>query len=187
VSAAVHTVRLADVAAQPWRNGGGTTRELLAWPPAADWVVRVSVARIDRSGPFSAFPGVERWFVVLDGAGVELSWEGHVAQVSPASTPLRFDGAAPPGCRLLGGATEDLNLMLRGCRGALEPAGPGAPWSQPARWRGVFTTTACTLHAGSRHDLAAGTLAWSDTADHAAWQLEGTAAPLRAWWLHART
>ena len=25
-------VRLADLAPQPWKNGGGTTRELLAWP-----------------------------------------------------------------------------------------------------------------------------------------------------------
>ena len=47
-----------DVAPTPWRNGGGRTRELLAWPHVADWKVRVSIADIDRDGPFSAFPGV---------------------------------------------------------------------------------------------------------------------------------
>ena len=57
---------------QPWRNGGGVTRELLAWPDGGDWRVRVSVADIDADGPFSAFPGVERWFAVLEGAGVAL-------------------------------------------------------------------------------------------------------------------
>ena len=51
-----------------WRNGGGRTRELLAWPDAADWKVRVSVADVESDGPFSAFPGVQRWFAVLEGA-----------------------------------------------------------------------------------------------------------------------
>ena len=39
-------VQLADVAPQPWKNGGGTTRELLAWPDAASWRVRLSVAEV---------------------------------------------------------------------------------------------------------------------------------------------
>ena len=51
-----HTVALADVPAQAWRNGGGTMRELLAWPDASDWQLRVSVAEIEADGPFSAFP-----------------------------------------------------------------------------------------------------------------------------------
>ena len=42
----VRQVRLADCAFVPWRNGVGRTRELLAWPTAADWLVRVSVAEI---------------------------------------------------------------------------------------------------------------------------------------------
>jgi environmental stress-induced protein Ves len=51
------TVRLADCPFVPWRNGGGRTRELLAWPSAEDWQLRVSVAEIEADGPFSAFPG----------------------------------------------------------------------------------------------------------------------------------
>ena len=69
------TLRLVDLAAtapQPWRNGGGLTRELLAWPGSGDWVLRVSVADIEADGPFSAFPGIDRWFTVLSGAGVRL-------------------------------------------------------------------------------------------------------------------
>ncbi|HEU6455884.1 MAG TPA: HutD family protein, partial [Roseateles sp.] len=49
-------VSAADVQPQAWKNQGGTTRELLAWPHAHDWALRVSVARVDRNGPFSAFP-----------------------------------------------------------------------------------------------------------------------------------
>ena len=69
----MNLVRLQDQAAIPWRNGGGTTRDLLTWPAPGDgWQLRVSVALIDRSGLFSVFGGVSRWFTVLDGAGVHL-------------------------------------------------------------------------------------------------------------------
>ena len=58
----------------PWKNGGGTTRELLSWPPGvADWHWRISVAQVETEGPFSRFDGVQRWFAVLDGEGVELA------------------------------------------------------------------------------------------------------------------
>lgn len=104
-------VALAQVPATPWRNGGGCTRELLAWPGAADWQVRISVAEVERDGPFSAFPGIQRWFAVLEGEGVELAVEGVPHRLTPESAPLRFDGAAPASCTLLAGATRDLNLM----------------------------------------------------------------------------
>lgn len=184
----MHLVPLSSVAQQPWRNGGGTTRELLAWPPtdAAHWGVRVSVAHIGSSGPFSAWPGVERWFVVLQGAGVELQWQGHAARLTPDSPPLRFNGGEPPACTLLGGATEDLNLMLRSAQGALQVAQAGVPWAADAVWRGVFTTRACTLQAGAVHTLSAGTLAWSIDEPSSPWTLQPPPGqPLRAWWLHA--
>ena len=36
-------VSLQTAAAQPWRNRGGRTRELLAWPEPGRWRVRISV------------------------------------------------------------------------------------------------------------------------------------------------
>ena len=69
----MNRVQLAEIAPQPWRNGGGLTRELLAWPDAEAWQCRLSVADITRAGPFSAFPGVTRWFAVLEGEGVVLA------------------------------------------------------------------------------------------------------------------
>ena len=70
-------VRLADAAPVPWRNGGGTTRELAAFPGATRWQWRISVADVVQAGPFSKFPGVSRWFAVLDGAGVRLRIDGR--------------------------------------------------------------------------------------------------------------
>ncbi len=113
-------VRLADVPPSPWRNGGGVTRELLAWPPhasAQDWVWRMSVAEVEASGPFSRFDGVQRWFAVLGGAGVWLTLDTPVGAQTHAltrsSAPLCFDGATPTQCDLLNGPTQDFNLMLR--------------------------------------------------------------------------
>jgi uncharacterized protein len=110
-------VRLDAVAATPWRNGGGVTRELLAWPGAADWKIRMSVAEVGEDGPFSAFHGVTRWFAVLDGAGVRLRLDDSLHELTRDSAPFEFDGGVPAGCALIGGATRDFNLMLRGDRG----------------------------------------------------------------------
>ena len=104
-------VSLDRVAAQPWRIGGGRTRELLAWPSALDWQVRLSVADVDASGPFSRFEGVERWFAVLEGDGVLLHVDGEAHRLTRGDEPLRFDGAATVECTMLGGATRDFNLM----------------------------------------------------------------------------
>lgn len=114
-----HEVRIDEVFATPWRNGGGTTRELLAWPHREDWSVRASVARIEQAGPFSSYPGVTRWFSVLSGEGVKLRIGGDDRRVANGDAPLRFDGADTVDCELVGGATEDFNLMLRGREGAL--------------------------------------------------------------------
>jgi len=128
-----NTVALADVTPSAWKNGGGITRELLAWPHPTDWVFRLSVAEVQTDGPFSRFDGVQRWFAVLSGAGVGLRVgagvslrmgagvglrmgamapsEVHV--LTPASSPLCFDGALPVDCTLIDGATHDFNLMVR--------------------------------------------------------------------------
>jgi environmental stress-induced protein Ves len=107
-------VSLSGVQPQAWKNGGGTTRELLAWPSATDWQVRLSVAEVKADGPFSRFDGVQRCFAVLSGAGVRLVVNQQAHVLTPASDPLAFDGGADTQCTLLGGATQDFNLMVRG-------------------------------------------------------------------------
>ncbi|WP_431098155.1 HutD/Ves family protein [Polaromonas aquatica] len=111
-------VRLDDIPATPWRNGGGVTRELAMWPDAGDWAWRMSVADVDKSGPFSKFEGIDRWFAVLEGAGVQLDVAGVPHRVTSAEAPLFFDGAAETGCELVDGKTRDFNLMVRRGSGA---------------------------------------------------------------------
>ena len=102
----------------PWKNGGGVTRELLRLPAddTDDWTLRISVADIAADGPFSPFPGVTRWFAVLEGAGVRLAFPERTLNVQRGDAPLCFDGADGPGCTLLDGATRDLNVMVRRAR-----------------------------------------------------------------------
>ena len=187
----MHTVSLAQVAAQPWRNGGGVTQELLAWPAGevatSDWQLRISVARIESDGPFSAYPGVERWFAVLQGEGVVLHFANRRLMLGAGSEPVRFEGAAAPGCDLLDGPTQDLNLMVRSDagRGAMLLARGGEEWLSTARLRAAFTLDAATLQVDDSDaaTLPAGTLAWCDGAGQQRWRLTPGDAPVRAWWL----
>ncbi|MEC4600651.1 HutD family protein, partial [Burkholderia vietnamiensis] len=55
---AVATIRGAALVASPWKNGGGVTREIAAYPPGAAldaFAWRVSVADVGAGGPFSRF------------------------------------------------------------------------------------------------------------------------------------
>jgi len=151
----------AAVAPQAWRNGGGRTRELLAWPAGPDWRLRLSLADIDADGPFSAFAGVQRWFAVIEGAGVVLGLAAGTQCLTPQSEPMCFDGAEAPGCRLVNGPTRDLNLMLRGgARGRLQRAASGAPWSEAWPWRACFSAGAARWQSddGRAVELPANTL-----------------------------
>jgi hypothetical protein len=164
-AAAPMLVRGMDTTPQRWRNGGGWTRELLAWPDATDWQVRISVADVESDGPFSAFPGVRRWFAVLEGGGVELTVDGTSRRLAPADPAFAFDGAAATSARLLDGPTRDLNLMLRGIDGALHAAAEGVAWAPTRRHAGVYAARRlCFDHDGRRADVAAGALLWFATA-----------------------
>lgn len=108
------------VTPEPWRNGGGTTRMLLACPSAADWRIRCSVATVATSGPFSVFKNVNRWFSVLEGAGVSLTIDNKTYLQTRDTGPLHFSGESQTDCTLINGETEDFNLMLQGCEGQMQ-------------------------------------------------------------------
>jgi len=136
-----------DVTPVPWKNGGGITRDLFA--DAIDWRWRISLADIAVDGPFSDYPGVERWFSVIEGRGVELRFRDASHALRVGDEPLRFDGAHGPGCRLLEGPTRDLNLLLRdGVRGAMRRTEPGVAWAEDWPWRAHFDIATRTLEWG---------------------------------------
>jgi uncharacterized protein len=175
------------VAPQPWRNGGGRTRELLAAPDPADWRIRVSVADVEADGPFSVFAGVERWFAVLEGDGVELLVDGRPTRLRAGDSPLRFSGAATTSCRLLGGPTRDLNLMLRRTPGRMLVAHDRIGWRPELERCGLFAAVAGECVAdGLATTTPAGSLLWFDRAPaHLLFAAARPDAGATAWWLEA--
>ena len=185
----INTVRFDQIQPQRWRNGGGSTHEMLTWPSPDEWAVRISVARIEQNGPFSSYPGIERWFAVVRGEGVVLRFGAAEAVQRPNTLPLRFGGVVAPECELLSGETQDLNLMVR-CvagRGDMTLVTAGKPWLCAAKFRAVYAAEPATLLVDYHNAtlLPADTLAWSDGAAGQRWELiaprGGTS--LRAWWL----
>jgi environmental stress-induced protein Ves len=102
---------------QPWKNGGGVTSELAIDPPGAtaeNFRWRISLARIEKDGPFSAFPGITRWITLIEGGGFTLDFsDGSRLDVPEPFVPHRFDGGLAAHCRLKGGPSRDLNVMAR--------------------------------------------------------------------------
>jgi hypothetical protein len=99
----------------PWRNGGGTTREIAIDPPGADaaraFRRRISVARVGQDGAFSRFPGVDRSLWLLSGSGVELDVAGDRVRIDRVLQRFDFAGEVAIAARLLDGPIEDLNVM----------------------------------------------------------------------------
>ncbi|MEU1328775.1 HutD family protein [Streptomyces sp. NPDC005865] len=134
----------------PWKNGGGTTREVasgvLRGTPAQrtptdpapasgepvdafDW--RVSVADVAAEGAFSSFPGVDRVITVVEGAGMVLTVDGMERKVGPLG-PFAFPGDAATDCRPAAGPVRNANVMTRRGRATAAvrvvplPAAPGS-------------------------------------------------------------
>jgi environmental stress-induced protein Ves len=107
-------LRRSSFTAVPWKNGGGITHEAIRIPATGDtfrW--RVSVARIEASGPFSNFAGYQRRMVLLRGSGVRLTFDGsHRQELRAVGDLAAFDGAVTTGCELLDGPCTDFNLMV---------------------------------------------------------------------------
>lgn len=113
-------IRYADLKPAPWRNGGGTTRELARFPlDAADggWDWRVSIAEVGKAGEFSAIPGMERVLTVVDGDLLFLTVDGAEHPLEKYR-PFRFSGDADAAGALPTGDIRDLNVICR--RGAFK-------------------------------------------------------------------
>lgn len=110
-------IKPSDGRRMPWKNGAGSTLELAVEPPGASletgFLWRLSSAEVAASGPFSLFPGLERWLFLLEGDGFELDFHnrGRVDLKEPFA-PVRFMGDWPASATLAGGPCTDLNLMV---------------------------------------------------------------------------
>jgi uncharacterized protein len=112
----VRLLKPTDYRSMPWKNGGGETTEIAAHPPAATvdaFTWRVSIAKVDRDGRFSLFPGIDRTIVLLEGAGMRLTGGGGDATLRTPFQPYSFAGDDAVDCALVAGAIRDFNAMFR--------------------------------------------------------------------------
>lgn len=110
-------IRAASLVPQPWKNGGGMTREIATGPQGASldgFAWRLSLADVALDGAFSSFAGVDRTLVLLDGAGMRLAEAGGAMHVldRPLAT-ARFAGETKIHATLIDGPTRDFNVMVR--------------------------------------------------------------------------
>ena len=110
-------IRFAQIRPEPWRNGGGVTRELASHPKAASsqdgaWDWRVSIADVAKAGDFSTFPGMERVLTVIDGELMLLTVDGEEHPLEKYR-PFRFSGEADSASTLPTGDIRDLNVIAR--------------------------------------------------------------------------
>ena len=106
-----------------WKNGLGHTDQIGIHPlnadlRRADFLWRVSSARIEQASDFSLFPNHDRVIVILEGGGVKLTH--HFPELNeeetvelPESEPYEFPGDVKSRCELLGGAVTDLSVFIR--------------------------------------------------------------------------
>ncbi|HKP22990.1 MAG TPA: HutD family protein [Dongiaceae bacterium] len=151
-----------DYQRMPWKNGGGTTTEI--WKAASldgEMLWRLSIADVASDGPFSAFPGIDRFIMVIEGKGMELTVDGRLQRLDDLFEPFAFSGDAKTDCRLIAGPIRDFNLMVGRSygSGALQvrhlAMGETAPFAENVAALHVLRGQV-ELESGSVHALATG-------------------------------
>lgn len=103
---------------QLWKNGQGMTTEIAKYNDPDrddDFIWRLSIADITEDGPFSVFSGIDRTLMLLDGNGIDLSFNQEKInhRLQDLYSILSFDGADEIDCKLIEGPTRDFNVMTR--------------------------------------------------------------------------
>jgi uncharacterized protein len=123
IPARIRHLRPSDYRVMPWKNGLGTTTEIAVEPPGAglaDFAWRLSIADLAASGPFSAFPGIERIILQTEGEPMEIVHEDGGRRRLALLSPYRFDGEWPTHGELGATPARDFNIMAR--RGLFRPS-----------------------------------------------------------------
>jgi uncharacterized protein len=149
-----------DYRSMPWRNGGGTTTEILVEPRgtlAVDrFLYRVSIADIASDGPFSRFEGYDRHIMLLSGAGMALDCGAHGRiDLQRAFAPRSFSGDWDVRGTLIAGPVRDFNFIVDRARAS---SSLGVRWLDAPESLGMEAGTVCIVYliAGALVNAAEG-------------------------------
>jgi environmental stress-induced protein Ves len=104
------------LAAVPWLNGIGSTKEIAIFPPKAtlanlDFLWRFSTAEVIQPGPFSSFPDFDRLLTLVRGEELKLSFQRIHKALKPGMV-LHFQGEEAVSSELPKGPITDLGLIF---------------------------------------------------------------------------
>ena len=103
-------IKAADFKEMPWKNGGGVTQEIFRLPSSGEnFQFRVSKATVHQSGPFSKFPHIDRFLMLLNGQGFVLNQK---IQFNKPLDSFEFAGEEEYFCELINGSCTDFNVMI---------------------------------------------------------------------------
>ena len=105
----------------PWKNGQGTTTQILIHPENSvfeknNFIYRLSSASVNSDGYFSNFSGMTRVLVPIKGAGFSLN--GHIYEKFEVA---HFSGEVETHCQLLKGPVADLGLIYDATKVKVHP------------------------------------------------------------------
>lgn len=115
-------LRRAEYRAIRWKNGRGVAYQIAAEPPEAGYdelAWQVSRPEIAQDGPFSSFPGLDRQFMLVSGAGITLRLRSEAdgvaleRRIDRALEPFAFRGDWETECFLVDGPVQVFNVMTR--------------------------------------------------------------------------
>lgn len=108
----IHTPN--DFITMPWRNGLGSTIELLKHQPDDSFTWRLSMADVTQDGAFSDFAGHDRCLILVSGEGMTLTDDqGQSWSLEKQLDTAHFKGEDSIDARLHDGAIRDFNLMTK--------------------------------------------------------------------------
>jgi environmental stress-induced protein Ves len=111
----VSIIEPTSFSAMPWRNGLGTTIELLKQdlPDGDGFAWRLSMADVTTNGEFSNFSGYDRSLLLLEGNGLTLDCDGTIHRLEKPLQSARFSGDDPTVATLHDGPVKDFNIMVQ--------------------------------------------------------------------------
>lgn len=146
----------AEYRRMPWRNGCGTTTEIVVVTEGDRFVHRVSVADVAIDGPFSRFDGYDRHIMLPPGRGMTLDAGAHgIIELREPLSPRVFSGDWAVVGTLVDGPVRDFNLIVDRARATASL--DVCELADPATLVGAPETT-CIVHVidGQLQGAAAG-------------------------------
>lgn len=121
MNSTIQIIRYEECESSLWKNGAGSTKQLLISPKGANlnnFDFRISIATISSDGPFSLFHGIDRQLCILEGEGVKLLMSENAAKPSelllrPNQAAFCFSGETQIESQLLDKQIIDFNVMTK--------------------------------------------------------------------------